>query len=174
MGNVLDDTDRKILALLQSDARRTNADIAEKVGMTAPSVFERIRKLEQRGVIQSYTVNVDATALGRSLTAFIRLTLAFDEKHDAGIRAISRDPEVLECYTLAGEDCLIVKTKVADPHQLEALINRIRRQVTTLRSVTMIALSAWKENGSLNVDGATPPARANAKNHARRKTPTQG
>jgi Lrp/AsnC family leucine-responsive transcriptional regulator len=170
MGSVLDDTDRKILALLQGDARRTNADIADNVGMTAPSVFERIRKLEQRGVIRGYTVNVDAAALGRPLTAFIRLTLAFDKKHDPGIRAISHDPDVLECYTVAGEDCLIVKTKLADPGQLGGLINRIRRRVTVLRSTTMIALSAWKENGALNVTEAAPPVRANAKNHARRKS----
>ncbi len=174
MAASLDEIDRKILALLQREARMTNAAIAAEVGLTAPSVFERIRKLEQRGVIRGYTVNVDPAALGRPLTAFIRLTLAFDEKHDPGIRAVSRDPEVLECYTVAGEDCLIVKTKVADPSQLEALIKRIRSQITVLHSTTMIALSAWKENGPLNVAEAAPPAQANAKNHARRKSTLKG
>jgi Lrp/AsnC family leucine-responsive transcriptional regulator len=151
MATLLDDTDRKILSLLQRDARMTNAAIAAEVSLTAPSVFERIRKLEQRGVIRAYTVNVDPAALGRTLTAFIRLTVAYDDKHDPGLRAISRDPDVLECYSVAGEDCFIIKTKVADPGQLEALINRIRGHVTILRSVTMIALSAFKEDAPINV-----------------------
>jgi Lrp/AsnC family leucine-responsive transcriptional regulator len=151
----LDDTDRKILALLQQDARMTNARIAEEVGLTAPSVFERVRKLEQRGIIQGYTVRVNAAALGRPLTAFIRLTLAFDEKHDAGLQAVSQDPEVLEAYELAGEDCLIVKTKVDGPEQLHALLSRIRSHVNVLRSVTMIAMSTLKEDGPVSVAEAS-------------------
>ncbi|MGQ0601260.1 MAG: Lrp/AsnC family transcriptional regulator, partial [Anaerolineales bacterium] len=99
----LDDTDRKILELLQQNAHLTNAAIGDAVGLTAPSVFERIRKLEQRGVILGYKAQVDATAIGRPLTAFIRLTLAYDDKHDQGFQAISADPDVLEAYELAGE-----------------------------------------------------------------------
>ena len=102
MPPALDDTDRKILALLQRDAQMTNAAIAAEVNLTAPSVFERIRKLEQRGVIQGYTVQVDPAALGRPLTAFIRLTVAYDEKHDPGMQAICRSADVLECYSVAG------------------------------------------------------------------------
>lgn len=147
----LDDIDHKILALLQRDARLTNAAIGAEVGLTAPSVFERIRKLEQRGVIRGYTVKLNPVALGRPLTAFIRLTLAFDEKHDSGMALISRDPEVLECYGVAGEDCFILKTQVASPEELSRLLNRIRSHVTVLRSVTMIAMSALKESGPLNV-----------------------
>ena len=156
MANSLDDIDRKILDLLQRDARMTNAAIAAEVGLTAPSVFERIRKLEQRGVIRGYTINVDPSALGRTLTAFIRLTVAYDERQDPGIQAISGDPDVLECYSVAGEDCFIVKTKVGDPSALEALIKRIRSQVTVLRSVTMIALSALKEGAPINVSDSAP------------------
>ena len=61
----LDDIDRQILDLLQRDARMTNAAIAAEVGLTAPSVFERVRKLEQRGVIRGYTINIDPAALAR-------------------------------------------------------------------------------------------------------------
>ena len=151
MTTTLDDTDRKILSLLQRDARMTNAAIATEVGLTAPSVFERIRKLEQRGVIGGYTIHVDPAALGKTLTAFIRLTAAFDARYDSGVKAISHDPEVLELYSVAGEDCFIIKTKVGNPTELEALIHRIREHVTVQRSVTMIALSALKENTPINV-----------------------
>ena len=151
MTTTLDDIDRKIINLLQRDARMTNAAIAAEVNLTAPSVFERVRKLEQRGVIKRYTIQVDATALGRPLTAFIRLTVGYDEKHDPGMRLISQDPDVLECYSVAGEDCFILKTRVGNPEDLQALVNRIRTHITVLRSVTMIALSALKEEAPLNV-----------------------
>ncbi len=156
----LDETDRKILELLQRDARTTNAAIAAEVGMTAPSVFERVRKLEQRGVIKRYTVTVDPASVGKTLTAFIRLTVAYDEKHASGKRAISLDPDVLECYSVAGEDCFIIKTQVSNPSELEGLINRIRGQITVQRSVTMIVLSALKENAPLNVYAVEPSAEA--------------
>lgn len=147
----LDDTDRQILDLLQRDARMTNAAIAAEVGLTGPSVFERIRKLEQRGVIRGYTINIDPAALGKTMTAFIRVTAAFDEKYNAGLAAISQDPDVLECYGVAGEDCLIIKTVVCDPVELNKLLNRIRGHVSVQHSVTMIALRALKENAPLNV-----------------------
>lgn len=169
----LDDIDRKILDLLQRDARMTNAAVAAEVGMTAPSVFERIRKLEQRGVIRGYVAQIDPATLGKSMTAFIRLTAAFDEKYDAGLKAISCDPDVLECYSLAGEDCIILKTRVSDPTELSGLLNRIRSQVTVQRSITMIALSALKENAPLNVrptadQPATRRSAARARSRSRR------
>jgi Lrp/AsnC family leucine-responsive transcriptional regulator len=147
----LDDIDRQILDLLQRDARMTNAAIATEVGLTAPSVFERVRKLEQRGVIRGYTINIDPAALDKPMTAFIRLTAAFDERYDAGVKAISDDPDVLECYNVAGEDCLVLKTKCGSPSDLEGLLGRIRSRITVQRSVTMIALRALKENAPLNV-----------------------
>ncbi len=147
----LDDIDRQILDLLQRDARMTNAAIAAEVGLTAPSVFERVRKLEQRGVIRGYTINIDPAALDKPMTAIIRLVAAFDDRYDAGIKAISEDPDVLECYNVAGEDCLVLKTKCGSPSELENLLGRIRSRLTVQRSVTMIALRALKENAPLNV-----------------------
>ncbi|HTP11606.1 MAG TPA: Lrp/AsnC family transcriptional regulator [Anaerolineae bacterium] len=147
----LDDIDRQILDLLQRDARITNAAIAAEVGLTAPSVFERVRKLEQREVIQGYTINIDPAALGKPMTAFIRLTAAFDDRYDAGVKAVSEDPDVLECYNVAGEDCLVLKIKCGSPSDLERLLGRIRSRLTVQRSVTMIALRALKENAPLNV-----------------------
>lgn len=165
----LDDIDRQILDLLQRDARMTNAAIGEVVGMTAPSVYDRVRKLEARGIITGYTALVDPVALGKTLTAFIRLTVAYDKRHDAGMAAVSRDPDVLECYSVAGEDCFIIKTRVSDPSELQALINRIRAKVTILRSVTMIALAAIKENQALNVFEAPPASAPRATRSAKGK-----
>jgi len=82
-------------------------------------------------------------------SAFIRITAAFDERYESGVKAISQDPEVLECYNVAGEDCFILKTQCGSPSDLEALLARIRGRLTVLRSVTMIALSALKEHGPI-------------------------
>jgi len=155
----LDRTDRRILELLQRDARMTNVAIASEVGLTAPSVFERIRKLEQRGVIKGYTVQVDPAALGRVLTAFIRITLADGDDYAAGEDALRADPDVLECYHVAGEDCFILKTMVRSPADLDALLRRIKAQTTVQRTVTMIAISTLKEASPIDVSDITgPPA----------------
>jgi Lrp/AsnC family leucine-responsive transcriptional regulator len=153
----LDEIDRKILDLLQRDARQTNAALASQVGLTAPSVFERVRKLEQRGVIRGYSAVVDPSALGKGMTAFLRVTAELDDRYDAGVGAIAADPDVLELYHVAGEDCFLIKTKVANTAELEALIRRIRGALTVQRSVTMIALAAMKENSPLCTD---QPARS--------------
>jgi DNA-binding Lrp family transcriptional regulator len=79
------------------------------------------------------------------------VTAAFDEKYNTGIAAISQDADVLECYGVAGEDCLIIKTVVSDPSELNALLHRIRGHVSVQHSVTMIALRTLKENAPLNV-----------------------
>jgi len=152
----MDSTDLKILALLQQDARATNADLAAQVDLTASSVYERVRKLQDQGVIRRYTVQVDPAALGKPLTAFIRLTVAYDDRQAPGVAALADDADVLECYSVAGEDCYIIKTRVAGPSELEALIYRIRGRLTVLRSVTMIALSAIKEDGVLAAAESAP------------------
>lgn len=169
----LDETDRKILELLQRDARMTNAAIGAEVGMTAPSVFERIRKLEQRGVIERYTAVINPPAVGKSITALIRLTAAWDDKHDPGVLDISRDPDVLELYNVAGEDCFVIKTRVGNPEELEALLQRIRSKITVQRSVTMIVLSIIKENAPLN---CAPVVKADSGivSKAQRATPANG
>jgi Lrp/AsnC family leucine-responsive transcriptional regulator len=141
----LDDIDRKILTLLQADARLTNAAIGERVGLSAPSVFERVKKLERKGVIEGYTVRVNHAAIGQGLTAFVRLTTRYDEKHDPGMAAIAAEPGVFETHTVAGEDCLLVKVKVADTDELAHVLHRIKNLVTVERSVTMIALTTHKE-----------------------------
>jgi Lrp/AsnC family leucine-responsive transcriptional regulator len=97
--------------------------------MTAPSVFERVRKLEQRGVIKGYSAIIDPKAVGKPLTAFIRLTTTDDDRYDEGVQALRDDPDILECFHVAGEDCFLIKTKVHDPGEL-GLLRRIRTLIT--------------------------------------------
>lgn len=150
---MLDELDRRILDLLQHDARMTNAAIAEQVGLSAPSVYERIKKLEARGVIRSYTAILDAGALGLPITAFVRVTVNStpDDHIEAGVARLAQEHEVLECHHVAGEDCFILKVKVASPQHLEQLLARVRAHLSVARTVTMIVLSTTKEDTRLPV-----------------------
>lgn len=149
---MLDEVDRKILDLLQRDARMTHTAIAEQVGLSAPSVYERIKKLEARGVIKGYTALLDAEALGLPITAFIRVTVNTDaEKEKAGVAHVIEAPEVLECHHVAGEDCFILKVKVASPQHLERLLAHVRASLNVTRTVSMIVLSTAKEDTRLPV-----------------------
>src|SRR5947209_3572387 len=106
----LDPIDLKILDLLQQDGRMTHRAIAEAVGLSPASVHERVAKLEAGPdpIIQGYTAIINPNAVGLPLTAFIRVMLSGDSS-DEGRSQIAAMPSVLECYHVAGEDCLIIK-----------------------------------------------------------------
>jgi Lrp/AsnC family leucine-responsive transcriptional regulator len=148
---MIDDIDRQIVLLLQEDARLSNAALAEKVGLTVSTVHERVKKLEKKGVIRGYVALVDAEALGKPIMAFIRLTVGttpgdYLESKNRVVEVCQREPDVLECHGVAGEDCYIIKVRAAAPQDLERLIERIRCSAQVSRSVTSIALSTCKES----------------------------
>ena len=141
---LLDDTDRQIIALLQSNARISNAEIGRSVGLTASSVYERVLKLEERGVIQGYTTIVDPTALGKPILAFVRVQSVPNVQ---SFEQVVRDrPEILECHELAGEDWYIVKVRVRDTAELRRTLVDLRLAAGSTATVTMIVLQTVKEN----------------------------
>ncbi len=147
---MLDATDRAILELLQANARISNADIARKLDMAPSAILDRIRKLEQRKIIQGYTTRIDAAAVGLGLTAFI-LVRTEERVGSATIgQALSRIPEVLELHHVAGEDCYLVKVRVADTESLSRLLRERFGRLKGVRNTrTTIVLSTVKENGAL-------------------------
>ena len=147
---MLDSTDLAILGLLQANARISNADIARKLGMAPSATLDRIRKLERRGVVQGYGVRLDPAALGLALTAFILVRT--DERVGSGVigQALARLPEVLELHHVAGEDCYLVKVRVADTEALSRLLRERFGRLKGVRNTrTTIVLSTVKENGAL-------------------------
>lgn len=147
-----DEIDEKILFLLQADARMSNAAIAEQVGLTASTVFERVKKLERRGVIQRYVAIVDPAALGRPITAFVRLMMggvsgdAYHEDIRRFVESCLQETAVSECHSVAGEDCFVLKVRVGTTEELEALLRRLRSYGPVLRSTTSIVLSTARES----------------------------
>jgi Lrp/AsnC family leucine-responsive transcriptional regulator len=149
---MLDHTDRAILALLQANARIANADIARRLGMAPSAILDRIRKLERSGAIQGYFAQLDPVQLGLGLTAFVLVRT--EERVGSGAigLALTRVPEVLEVHHVAGEDCYLVKVRVADTAHLSRLLReRVGRLKGVRNTRTTIVLTTVKESTALPI-----------------------
>jgi Lrp/AsnC family transcriptional regulator, leucine-responsive regulatory protein len=149
---MIDEMDRRILSLLQQDARLPNAEIARRVGMAPSATLERLRKLEERGVIQGYEVRLDPRKLGLGLTAFIYIR-AQDKagELDTGER-LKQHPNVLEVHHIAGEDCYLVKVRATDTDDLGRMLRSDFSQVAGVKSTrTTIVLGTLKESSRMPV-----------------------
>jgi Lrp/AsnC family leucine-responsive transcriptional regulator len=160
----LDETDREILALLQQDASIPRTRIAELVGLSGPAVLERVRKLEDAGVIRGYATLLDSRRLGLDVTAFIGVSLQHP-RHIAEIEHwVSAMPAVLECHHVTGDFTLLLKVKAVNTAGLEALLADIRSLDGVQRTVTMVALSTQSERVAVPLDALPKKAaRAGAK-----------
>ncbi len=139
-GRVLDARDRDIIATLQADARSTYADVAARVGLSASAVHERVRKLEQAGVIRGYRAVVDPGALGLFVTAVIAATPLDLKQPDDLPERVAEFPEVEDCYSVAGEASYLLKVRTKTTGDLEDLIRRLREKAGVATRTT-IALS---------------------------------
>ena len=154
---MIDEIDRQILMLLQTDARISNAAIAEQVGLTTSTVHDRVKKLERKGIIKGYVAVVDAELLDKSISAFIRLTVGsgatnYLESKESIKTVCESESDVIECHAVAGEDCYVMKARVANPQELERLVDRIRCNAPVSRSTTGIVLSTLKETTLVTPD----------------------
>ncbi len=133
---LMDATGWQILQALQEDARVSFSELGRRVGLSAPAVAERVRRLEEAGVISGYHAQVNMERIGLPLSAFIRVS-STNERY-IQISALARDlPEVLECHRITGEDCLIMKVVVSSVAHLEELINRLGPYGRTTTSVIL-------------------------------------
>ena len=147
---MLDSTDLKILDLLQQDARTANAEIARQVGLVPSAVLERIRRLEKQGVIESYTARVAPKALGLPLVAFISVRVQERLGSADTARQLAKLPEVLEIHHVAGEDCFLLKVRVADTEGLGRLLRERFGRIRTITSTrSTIVLETVKETSIL-------------------------
>ena len=152
-GNGLDAIDRKILSLLQDNAKMSQAEVAKEVGLTAPSVNERIRKLERAGYIRSYVAILDERKLGHDITAFVEIFVEHPKFEKAFIESASALDEVLECHHITGEFSLLLKVRVTD---MTAFRRLLIEKLNTLRGVrqtrTVMVLATAKEQRRLKLD----------------------
>src|SRR4051812_14129974 len=114
----LDDTDLKILAHLQPNSCLANNELARKIGMAPSAVLERVKKLEQNGIIEQYPTRINPEAIGLTLLAFIFIKTAEGPGNAAVAKQLAKIPEVLELHHIAGEDCYLLKIRSANPQAL--------------------------------------------------------
>src|SRR6266487_1359620 len=146
-GTVADPVNRTLLRLLKENARATYAEIGKRAHLSAPAVYERIRRLESSGVIQKHTVTIDPTAVGLPFCAFIRIGTSGDYGCETIVASLAKNPEIEECHSIAGEDTMLVKARTPSPRDLEYLIKKIRSIPGVVTTVTTVVLLTHFERG---------------------------
>ena len=149
---MIDEIDRRILNLLQDNARTPNSEIAEKIGMAPSATYERVRKLERKGIIRGYEVRLDADQLGAGLIAFVAVKTGELAGEALAGPELVKIPEVQECYNVAGEDCYFLKVRVRNTADLNHLIREKIGGVPSVKSTrTTIVLQTHKETSRISL-----------------------
>jgi Lrp/AsnC family transcriptional regulator, leucine-responsive regulatory protein len=131
---LLDDTNRRLLAELQRDARLSLAELGRRVGLSSPAVSERLQRLEQHGVIRGYRAEIDPVALGYPLSAVIRIRPG--PRQLVKLAEIAQaTPEVVECHRITGEDCYLLRAHVRSVTHLEEVIDQFTPYGQTTTSI---------------------------------------
>lgn len=150
---MIDSIDRAILALLQDNARISNAEIARQVGLAPSAIFQRIRKLEEQGVILEYTVRLNPREVGFGLVAFVMIQTGEQAKYTDTAGILRAIPEVQEVHRVVGEDCFFVKLRVRDTDDLGRLLEEEIQPIPSIASTrTTIVLRSVKETTHLPID----------------------
>lgn len=158
----LDDTDIHILGLLQDDCRTPLARIGEHVGLSAPAVLERIKKLEAASVVTGYHATIDGRKIGLDVTAFIGVVSSDPDSIGHFEQQVTSLPDVLECHHVTGAFTFLLKIKTGSTSSLERLITQIRSMDGVARTETTVVLSTHVERVQLGLqthddDHTVPP-----------------
>jgi Lrp/AsnC family transcriptional regulator, leucine-responsive regulatory protein len=133
-GAFLDDVDRLLIGALTDNARISTADLARFVGLSAPSVADRLRRLEEAGLVNGYTVDLDPKALGYSLTAIVRIRPLPGQLHMVE-KLLVESPEVIECDKVTGDDCFIARYVLRTIDELDPILDKISQKAQTNTSI---------------------------------------
>ncbi|NIH80492.1 MULTISPECIES: Lrp/AsnC family transcriptional regulator [Amycolatopsis] len=138
MSGPLEQLDQAIARELAVDGRCSFTDLAERVGLSVSAVHQRVRRLEQRGVIQGYVARLDSEQIGLPLTALISLTPNDPAAPDDYPQRIEHIREIESCYSVAGDESYILLVRVASPRDLEDLLRRIREAAKVSTRTTVV------------------------------------
>jgi Lrp/AsnC family transcriptional regulator, leucine-responsive regulatory protein len=131
---VVDDTDQQILRILLNDSRISLKDLAQQVGLSSPSVAERLRRLEERDVIRAFTIEINPRALDYQLQAIVRIR-ALPGKLLAVQKLIEEIPEVVECDKVTGDDCFVARLFVQSIEHLDQILDRLTEKAETSTAI---------------------------------------
>ena len=150
---MLDELDLKALGWLMEKGRATWAELAQVLNLSAPAAAERVRRLEERGVIRGYAAIAEPDALGLMLTAFVSVTLERPEHRTPFLEYVDRTPHVVECYHIAGEYDYLLKVRCASTRELDDLIgDGVKGLPGIARTQTTIVMRTRKETVALPLE----------------------
>ena len=149
---MLEEVDARITAVLAEDGRCSYTDLAERVGLSVSAVHQRVRRLEQRGVIRGYAARIDGEMVGLPLTAFVSLTPIDPAQDDDYPERLKQFAQIEACHSVAGVESYIVKVRVKSPAALEVLLGQIRA-AANVSTRTTIVLSTPFEDRPTYVEG---------------------
>jgi Lrp/AsnC family leucine-responsive transcriptional regulator len=149
---MLDEIDLTIIDVLQRSGRTRRNDLAERVGLSLPSVSDRLRKLEKLGYITGYHATVDAKRLGKDITAFVFVTVDSSRHYHQFIEHAAAQDDILECHAITGEGTHLLKVRTANTASLEKLLSRIQAWSGVVSTRTDLVLSTAKETFHVNVE----------------------
>jgi Lrp/AsnC family leucine-responsive transcriptional regulator len=141
----MDGIDVRLVSLLQGSGRISQNELAHAVGLSAPAVAERIRKLEDRGVIRQYTAVVDANTIGLDITAFISVVINGSKFYPMFSQRVEERPEILECHSVTGMGSHLLKIRTDTTASLERLLSDIQSWPGVQSTTTSVVLSTLKE-----------------------------
>jgi Lrp/AsnC family leucine-responsive transcriptional regulator len=142
--SAVEELDRHIVELLVADGRMSYTDLGKATGLSTSAVHQRVRRLEQRGVIRGYAAIVDPEAVGLSLTAFISVKPFDPSAPDDIADRLAEVPEIEACHSVAGDENYILKVRVATPIELEHLLTRIRTLAGVSTRTTVVLSTAYE------------------------------
>lgn len=142
----LDEIDVKILELLQQNSRVKRSELADKTGLSIPSVTDRMHKLENNGYIESYQTKLNRKMLSRDITAFIFVVSDSSKNYKDFVSHALQTPEVLECHSITGDGSHVLKIQTGNTSTLEKLLSKIQSWKGVQSTRTSIVLSSHKES----------------------------
>lgn len=148
---MLDAIDIKILSVLQEAGRTKRKTLAELVNLSLPSLSERLKKLEEKKIIEGYYAKVNRKPFGLDLMAFITVIMSTSNKYSELSKRVEETPEILECHAVLGEGSHILKVLVKDTDALERLLSKVQSWDGVIRTVTSFVLSTIKETTKINI-----------------------
>jgi Lrp/AsnC family transcriptional regulator, leucine-responsive regulatory protein len=148
---MLDDLDITILKKLQENGRTKRNELAEAIGLSIPSLSDRLKKLEDNKVIEGYYTKLNRHKFGYDIMAFVTVIMESSKSYEKFFEHVKKTPEILECHSILGEGSHLLKVTVKETRDLENLLSRIQSWTGVTRTITSFVLSTVKETTSLNI-----------------------
>jgi Lrp/AsnC family leucine-responsive transcriptional regulator len=148
---MIDDLDIQILKTLQVNGRTKRNELADQVGLSVPSVSDRLKKLEDKKIIEGYYTKVNRQAFGLDILAFIFVVMDSSKHYKDLIKHVEKHPNILECYSILGEGSHLLKVAVKNTESLEKLLSEIQTWLGVTSTKTTYVLSTIKETTAINI-----------------------